>query len=64
MMKAKKLVPAKAGQPQAIETLKDDSCMVIGNVAANPAPAVKTSGVKMRGSGAATRGFMSRGPMA
>ena len=25
---------------------------------------VKTSGIKMRGSGAATKGFMSRGPMA
>lgn len=25
---------------------------------------VKTSGIKMRGAGAATKGFMSRGPMA
>ena len=25
---------------------------------------IKTSGIKMRGAGAATRGFMSRGPMA
>jgi hypothetical protein len=26
--------------------------------------AVKTTGIKMRGAGAATKGFMSRGPMA
>ena len=25
---------------------------------------IKTSGIKMRGAGAATKGFMSRGPMA
>ena len=50
-------------QPQAIETLKDESCMVVGNIAANPAPGTKTSGIKMRGAGAATKGTMSRGPM-
>lgn len=50
--------------PQEIETLKDKSCMVAGQYAANPAPAVKTSGIKMRGTGAATKGLMSRGPMA
>lgn len=27
-------------------------------------PTTKTSGIKMRGAGAATKGFMSRGPMA
>lgn len=63
MMKAKKLPPAKPGQPQAIETLADTSCMVIGNVAANPAPGIKTSGIKIRGTGAATKGTMARGPM-
>ena len=64
MMKAKKLAPAKSGQPQEIETLKDEICMVVGNIAMGKPPAVKTSGIKQRGSGAATRGFMSRGPMA
>lgn len=63
MMKVKKLSPAKPGQPQSIETLKDESCMVVGNIAANPAPGTKTSGIKMRGTGAATKGTMSRGPM-
>lgn len=64
MMKAKKLPPAKPGQPQAIETLDDTRCMVVGNVAANPAPGMKTSGIKTRGNGAAQRGVTARGPMA
>jgi len=46
------------------ETLKDESCMVVGNVAANKPPGVKTSGIQMRGAGAATKGKMCRGPMA
>ena len=33
-------------------------------VAMNPNLGVKTSGIKMRGTGAATKGTMSRGPMA
>lgn len=60
----KKLPPAKSNQPQQIETLKDDICMVVGFVGRDVPPAAKTSGIKMRGSGAATKGFMSRGPMA
>lgn len=38
--------------------------MSVGNVSRRPQPAAKTSGIKMRGAGAATKGFMSRGPMA
>jgi hypothetical protein len=38
--------------------------MSVGNISRRPQPAVKTTGIKMRGSGAATKGFMSRGPMA
>ena len=38
--------------------------MAVGNVYRRPAPAAKTSGIKMRGAGAATKGVMSRGPMA
>lgn len=37
----------------------------IGNISKDPeAPAVKTTGIKMRGAGAATKGTMCRGPMA
>jgi hypothetical protein len=38
--------------------------MSVGNIDRRPQPATKTSGIKMRGAGAATKGFMSRGPMA
>jgi len=38
--------------------------MSVGNITRRPQPAAKTTGIKMRGAGAATRGFMSRGPMA
>lgn len=64
MLKTKKLPPAKSGQPQAIETLDDEICMVVGNTAMGKPPGVKTSGIKIRGTGAATKGTMARGPMA
>jgi hypothetical protein len=39
--------------------------MSVGNISRDPsAGATKTSGIKMRGAGAATKGTMSRGPMA
>jgi len=38
--------------------------MSVGNVTRNEQPGTKTTGIKMRGAGAATKGFMSRGPMA
>ena len=38
--------------------------MSVGNIDRRPQPAAKTTGIKMRGAGAATKGFMSRGPMA
>ena len=38
--------------------------MSVGNINRRAQPATKTSGIKMRGTGAATKGVMSRGPMA
>jgi hypothetical protein len=38
--------------------------MSVGNVNRRAQPAAKTTGIKMRGAGAATKGVMSRGPMA
>ena len=38
--------------------------MSVGNINRRAQPAAKTSGNKMRGAGAATKGVMSRGPMA
>jgi len=36
----------------------------IGRITNQEQPGVKTTGIKMRGTGAATKGLMSRGPMA
>lgn len=63
MLKTKKLTPAKQDYPQEAENPRD-MCVVLGNISKHPAPPAKTSGIKMRGAGAATRGFMARGPMA
>ncbi len=63
MGKITKLPPAKQAYPQGAENPRD-LCMVVNNFSKEAAPKAKTSGIKQRGSGAATRGFMSRGPMA
>lgn len=38
--------------------------MSVGNIDRQPCPPPKTSGIKIRGTGAATKGTMARGPMA
>ena len=39
--------------------------MSVGNIYRDPeGPPTKTSGIKVRGTGAATKGLMARGPMA
>ena len=38
--------------------------MSVGNITRNEQPGAKTSGIKVRGTGAATKGVMARGPMA
>jgi hypothetical protein len=38
--------------------------MSVGNISKNDGAGVKTSGIKIRGTGAATKGVMARGPMA
>ena len=42
----------------------DKMNMSVGNISAKSYPATKTSGIKIRGTGAATKGTMARGPMA
>lgn len=42
----------------------NDINMSVGAIARNDYPEPKTSGIKMRGIGCATKGTMSRGPMA
>jgi len=38
--------------------------MTVGNISKKAGGATKTSGIKIRGTGAATKGVMARGPMA
>jgi hypothetical protein len=38
--------------------------MSVGNISRRAQPATKTTGIKVRGTGAATKGLMARGPMA
>jgi hypothetical protein len=42
----------------------DDVCMSVSSIAGRPYPEPKTTGIKTRGTGAATKGTIARGPMA
>ena len=42
----------------------NDVNMSVGNISRDPYKAPKTSGIKTRGNGCATKGVMARGPMA
>jgi hypothetical protein len=42
----------------------NDVNMSVGNISRDPYKEPKTSGIKTRGNGAATKGLMARGPMA
>ena len=42
----------------------NDVNMSFGNISRDPYKEPKTSGIKIRGTGAATKGVMARGPMA
>lgn len=53
----------RMSQPMGTETLGDFR-MVVGNIDCCPPAGPKTSGIKVRGTGAATKGMMARGPMA
>lgn len=41
-----------------------DTAVSVANSRSQPYPETKTSGIKIRGTGAATKGLMARGPMA
>lgn len=62
MGKIKQLPPAKMSRPQG-PVNPSELCVMLGNISRESAPEPKTTGIKMRGSGAATKGYMSRGPM-
>ena len=62
-MQGKKVVaesnPGKAPNRSKLDTVN----MTVGNISKSE-PGVKTDGIKIRGTGAATKGVMARGPMA
>jgi len=51
------------GEEPAKETMRKANVSV-ANTRSQDFPPVKTSGIKIRGTGAATKGVMARGPMA
>ena len=60
-----KTAPTQAVLPKtnAVKAMKDTNVSVASNHS-NEYPGVKTSGIKIRGTGCATKGTMARGPMA
>ena len=62
-MKGQKVVINETTGPTNKEYMKNANVSV-ANTHSNDYPAPKTSGIKMRGTGAATKGLLSRGPMA
>ena len=46
------------------QSILKNNRVAVGNIYSSEQPGIKTSGIKMRGTGAATKGVMSRGPMA
>jgi hypothetical protein len=58
----KKVPTVVVGEMPVKQALKAN--MGVANERSNPYPGTKTSGIKIRGTGAATKGVMARGPMA
>lgn len=54
---------AEAGKADNKKFLKDTQ-LSVANVRSADYPGTKTDGIKIRGTGAATKGVMARGPMA
>jgi hypothetical protein len=62
-MTGKKVAPKEAGKRMNEDVIQRD-WQPLDGVSIGSHKGVKTSGIKMRGAGAATKGTMSRGPMA
>ncbi len=59
----KKVATGVVGEEPAKETMRKANVSV-ANTRSQDYPPTKTSGIKIRGTGAATKGLMARGPMA
>ena len=56
-------VEANPGKGENMSMLSNARA-TLGSITSQEQPGTKTSGIKMRGTGAATKGLMSRGPLA
>ena len=56
-------VEANPGKGKDMSMLKNARA-TLGSITSQKQPGTKTSGIKMRGTGAATKGLMLRGPLA
>lgn len=56
-------VEANPGKGESMGML-NNARATLGSITSQEQPGTKTSGIKMRGTGAATKGLMFRGPMA
>ena len=63
MATPKKVKSVVVGEESAKKVMRDANVSV-ANVNSNEYKPTKTSGIKIRGTGAATKGLMARGPMA
>jgi hypothetical protein len=59
----KKVPSVVVGEESAKETMRKANVSV-ANTRSQDYPPTKTSGIKIRGTGCATKGLMARGPMA
>ncbi len=63
MATPKKVKSVVVGEESAKKFMRDANVSV-ANTNSNEFKPIKTSGIKIRGTGAATKGVMARGPMA
>ena len=63
-MAGKKVTVAGAIKDESGAQVMDKMNISVGNISKTTGKGVKTDGIKIRGTGAATKGVMARGPMA
>jgi hypothetical protein len=63
-MSGKKITVAGAIKDTSGAQVMDEMNISVGKISKNLGKGVKTDGIKIRGTGAATKGVMARGPMA
>ena len=63
-MATKKTKAMPAAGPDDIKKTLRDADVSVASLHSNEYKPTKTSGIKIRGTGAATKGLMARGPMA